>query len=294
MTNTAPAAPAAVASGFASTPNEDTGSNKPVDPFKKLLADAFKIGKAQGAGDVARFDIFDIARVAANEGTLPFEKAKPGKKVGKDISKVGQFSERYIDGVVEKGGNSSKATQKNRFQTIVKWCAGPGSETWQPDATWLRAKDVQEKAAARNEAMENKKDHAKIYALAEVMLRVATLQASAKGAMGDYVRQALPGQPLTDGDIEHCVYRQKSNPDFIKTVEAFQSALAKETENQGGEAADDSFKTAAEALNALLTHLTQQFNADEEETAANDAIAKLVAMGRLVPTVNGKGFKFAA
>lgn len=274
--------PAAAFGGSENGAAPANGDNKPESGFKKLLRDAYNIGKDQGTGDNSRFAILDLFRVGALENEIPYVQPKKGapKKGTIDDSPVGQLSAKYISGITKAEGNASKATQKNRFNQVVAWCAGPDSR--EQDATWQRAVAKHKELTAQ--ALSDKT--VKIYGLAEVMLRISALYTKKGGAVDR-------NTPPSDDEINKAIRRVSRNKEFAAHLKTFMTHLTEELEAQGGDGAESEYASMLAAGNALNTLLTMEYNTDAAEKKAAVLIDDLVATGVYIRTRNG-GIKLAA
>lgn len=283
MANTDTTAVAAAFGGSSQSEHVANGDNKPESGFKALMSEAFRIGKAQGVGDTSRLAILDMFRVGALEHEIPYVEPKKGRKAkgAVDDTPVGQLSARYIAGITKGGGNESKATQKNRFNQVVAWCAGP--DTREQDAVWQRAMEQFKNL----EALGKSDKTVKVFQPAEIMLRISALYTK-KG--GDVNRTT----PLTDEEIEKCIRRVAKSKEFASWLKNAITTVTEELDAQGGDSAEEEYKAALASLNALQTMLTAEYTATETERKRKLDVAALVANGTLVPNKNGKGYRLAA
>jgi len=258
------------ATGFASP-----AANTAADPFKVILKKAYEFGAEQGVGDLSREHIFNLVREGVLEGTIKIVDKKRGKKAkGAALDHIDQIAQRYLDGVVKKGGNKSKATQKNRLQTIGVWCADH-QDTREQDNVWTMASAMVDAFKERREKGDFK---TKFYEKAEVMLRIATV----------YTKDKDRTTPLTEAEIDHLIRRQSVAKDTLDWAKAVQKRATAELEANGGDDADEEFKAILEAANRLVAHIAPQFEIERKERAQSGRIEALIREGVLRRTKAGK------
>ena len=160
-----------------------------------------------------RYEILNLVRVGALEGEIIVEPIKSGRKVkgAIDDTHIAKIAQRNTDGIVKKGGAASKATQKSRLQGVGMWCANHQA-TREQHSVWERTVDMHSAFEARNKNAA-KGDTVPIYALAEVMIRVATMYT--KVSKKDGIDNSQRTTPLTDQEIETCILRQRHSKEFL-------------------------------------------------------------------------------